>query len=279
MKIIAGIIVVLIVVGVIFRPKKKNIDKKLDKAKKLFDENEFVKINGMLDELIIFPISEKYSVDHAQSLIEALNFLKKVCKAQNISKDNLIDPILYQLKKITSDGERIDASITDPLENWIDEMVKGAEFQANALIKDSANYNEEIADGEDEDFTDEAFSEEEVAVINRIGSYLLKRKYKEGMDFIDKHMPVESSAFKANLLDQKAALCFMDGKINEAIKYYQEILTYYPDNYRIKTSLAEGYVELKEMDNALKYAKEVANFSRNSESVKTCKKIIRKYGQ
>ena len=279
MKIIIGAIVIFIVLVVIFTPKKKNIGKKLDMAKKLFEEGELVKINSMLDELIIFPINEKYNVDYATSLIEALNFLKKVCKAQNISKDDLIDPIIVALKKIHADGEMIDSSITDPLENWIHEMVKGAENQAETLMKDSATSSETLEDGEDEDFTNEVFSNEELEVINSVGKYLLKRKYEEGIAFLDSHMPSEMSAFKASLLDQKAALCFMNGKVNEAVGYYQEILTHYPDNYRIKSSLAEGYVELKDIDNALKYAKEVVNFSRNSDSVKTCRKIVKKYEQ
>lgn len=278
MKIVIGIIVALVIIGLIFMPKKKNVGKKLDKAKQLFEQDEFVKINSMLDELIIFPISEKYTTEYAQSLIESLNFLKKVCKAQNISKDDLIDPILYELKKISSDGEKIDSSITEPLEKWIEEMVKGTEFQANTLIKDSASYNEMVENGKDEDFLNEELTREESDVINSVGKYLLKRKFNEGITFLDRQIPTEMSTFKANLLDQKAALYFMDGKINEAVKCYQEILRHYPDNYRIKTSLAEGYVQLKDIDNALKYAKEVVNFSRSSENQNTCRKIVKKYG-
>lgn len=277
MKIVIGIIIGLVVIGLIFMPKKKNVGKKLEKAKKLFDQGEFIKINSMLDELIVFPINEKYTINYAQSLIESLNFLKKLCKEQNISKDDLIDPILYELKKISSDGEKIDSSITEPLENWIDKMVKSAENQANTLIEDSENSSEIIDNGKDEDFTNDELSYEESEVINSVGKYLLRKKYKEGITFLDSHIPNEMSSFKANLLDQKAALYFMDGKVKEAVKYYQEILKHYPDNYRIKTSLAEGYVQLKDIDNAIKCAKEVVNFSRSSESQKTCRKIIKKY--
>lgn len=280
MKILLIAVIVCAVGGIIFIPKKKNISKKLDKAKKLLGDGEVVKVNEMLDEIIIFPISEKYSAEYAKQLIESLNFLKEVCKAQNISKDNLIDPVLQKLRNIQSEGGKINSDVVEPLEQWIEQMSKDVYSQANELMKDAINGDIEVIEGErEEDFTSEIMDPAEIHIINQIGTFMLKRKFKDGMHFIDENLPEEMSPFKASLIDSKAAMLFMDGKVDKAVECYKEILEYFPESYRIKTSLAEGYVELKDYESALGQAKEVLNFSRDKNNIKTCRKIVTKYGK
>ncbi|GMQ63840.1 tetratricopeptide repeat protein [Vallitalea maricola] len=279
MKIFIIITVVVVVVGIIFMPKKKNVTKKLDKAKKLFGDGEIVKVNQMLDEIIIFPISEKYSAEYANQLIESLNFLKQVCKAQNITKDNLIDPVLQKLKGIQVEGGKIDSEEIEPLEQWVEKMSKDAYSQAKQLLKDAAQEDIEVVEsGREDDFTSEVTEQSEINILNQIGTFMLKRKLNEGIQYIDEHMSKEMTPFKASLLDSKAGMYFMDGKVHKAVECYKEILIHYPESYRIKTSLAEGYVELKEYEKALSQAKEVLNSSQDKDNVKTCKKIVNKYG-
>lgn len=275
------IVAIIIVVGVILiMPKKKNVTKKLEQAKKLLAEGEVTKVNEMLNEIIIFPISEKYSSEYAKQLIESLEFLKEVCRAQNISKDNLIDPVLQKLKSLQVDGGKIDSDIVEPLEQWIDQMGKDVYSQANQLLKDAQNGNIEVIDNErEEDFTSEIIDPSEINIINHVGTYLLKRKFKEGIQYINENMPKEMTPLKACLLDSKAGLYFMDGKVDKAIECYKEILAHYTESYRIKTSLAEAFVEIKDYDKALTLAKEVLNFSRDNDNIKTCRKIVNKYAK
>lgn len=278
MKFIVFGVIVVILVGLIFAPKKKNVGKKLEKARALFADDEIIKVNEMLDEIIIFPISEKYTGEYAAQLVESLKFLKQVSKAQNINNDKMIDPVIEELTKLIVEGGKLDSDITKDLEAWIDEMTKDASKQSKALVSGvvDGTLNTEVTEFED-DFTSEVKSEQELKVINSIGSYILRRKFKDGLAFIDSHLPKDMSAYKATLLDQRAALLFMDGNIKEAIDHYHEILLHYPENYRIKSALAEGYAELELKDESLKYAKEVVNFSRDKDLLKTCRKIVNRF--
>lgn len=279
MYILVGVIVV-IAVGIIAMPKKKNVSKKLDRAKELLVKGEVVKVNEMLDEIIIFPIGEKYSEEYAIQLVESLKFLKEVCRAQNLLKDDLIDPVIGALNGIQAEGGKIDSSVVEPLEQWIEQMSKDTASQVNQMMADAMNGNIEMVESEREvDFSSEVTEQSEIDVLNKMGSFLLKRKFAEGIKFVEEHMPEQMSPFKASLLDQKAGLLFMDGKVDKAVSCYQEILKYYPESYRIKSALAEGYVALKDYEKALIQAKEVLNFSRDKDSVKTCKQIVSKYGK
>jgi tetratricopeptide (TPR) repeat protein len=261
-------------------PKKKIVSKKLEKAKKLLAEGEIIKVNGMLNEIIIFPITDNYSPEYAKQLIQSLHFLKEVCRAQNISKDNLIDPVLQKLTALQVEGGKIDSDIVEPLELWINKMGEDVYSQANQLLKEAENGNIEVADNErEEDFTTEIIDPSEINIINQVGTYLLKRKFQDGIQYIDANMPKEMTPLKASLLDSKAGLFFMAGKVDKAVECYNEILFHYVDNYRIKTSLAEAFVELKDYEKAITQAKEVLNFSRDNDNIKICRKIVNKYAK
>ena len=269
----------IVVAGAVYHfiPKKGTAVKKMKKARDLFEEGEIVKLNQMLDEIIVFSINGKYKSDYVDHLLEALNFLKDVCKEQNINKDDLIDPVMEALRGIQSTGGIVSTDITDPLEEWLSEMAKGQDAQIGQLLKDAQNGDILIVEESDNDFTSEITDPAETKVINSVGSYMLKRKFKEGIAYLDSHMPENMSAFKASLMDQKAAMYFMDGQIDKASDLYQDILKHYPDNNRIKTSLAEAYVESKRTEDAVKVAKEVLASTADKDSRKTCQKIVKKY--
>lgn len=272
---------VVVVAGVVyyFMPKKKTAIKKMEKARNLFEKGEIIELNQMLDEVIVFSINGKYKADYVEHMLEALNFLKDVCKEQNINKNDLIDPIIKEMRNIQSTGGEISTEITDPLEDWISEMSKNQEAQVEQLLKEAENGNISVTDEDEDDFTSQIIDPTETKIINSVGGYMLKRKLNEGIAFLDSHMPNNMSSFKANLMDQKAAMYFMDGKVDKAADIYLEILNHYPNNNRIKTSLAEAYVESKMIEDAVELAKEVLKNSRGKDNIKTCQKIVKRYSK
>lgn len=272
---------VVVVAGVVyyFMPKKKTAIKKMEKARNLFEKGEIIELNQMLDEVIVFSINGKYKADYVEHMLEALNFLKDVCKEQNINKNDLIDPIIKEMRNIQSTGGEISTEITDPLEDWISEMSKNQEAQVEQLLKEAENGNISVTDEDEDDFTSQIIDPTETKIINSVGGYMLKRKLNEGIAFLDSHMPNNMSSFKANLMDQKAAMYFMDGKVDKAADIYLEILKHYPNNNRIKTSLAEAYVESKMIEDAVELAKEVLKNSRGKDNIKTCQKIVKRYSR
>lgn len=275
--IIAIIAVILIIIVFIFAPKSKDIPAKYEKAKKYLQDEENSKALAMTDEFIIFPISGKYSYDSAIQLIKSLHLLEEICKSQNYSKKDLIDPIIAALSLIQDDGGKLDMDEIDELEQWINKISGSVEDQVSAVMDDVKSGKIKVIEKTFEpDFDNEITDPDQIEIINKVGKFFLVSNKQKGIDFINKILPSEMSAFKASLLDSKAGLFFMSGKVDQALPLYKEILESYPKSNRVKTALVEALFELGIYQEAIDQARIVIKESIDHDNLKTCEKIIKK---
>lgn len=275
-----GIILAVIVIGVIiaFIPKKKNIPVKYAEAKKLFEDGEVVKACSLMDEIIIFSISEKYTYDEAKQMIQSLQLLKEICRAQNIDKDAMIDPVIAAFKAVPEEGGVVSSNVTDGIDKFVSRISGSTDALINTMIDEASNGNIVSGSQENEkDFVDDITDDNQNSIINKSGKYLMKGNIKEGIAFIDSHMPEEMGPFKASLLDQKSGLLFMDNKFQEAVEIEEQILEDFPDNNRTRCGLAEGLVKLGRIEEAVKHAKIVAQSTKDKYLLKTANDILQKY--
>jgi tetratricopeptide (TPR) repeat protein len=280
MWVIVVVVIIIVIVVFLFYPKKKNIPVKYEKAKKYLEEGDIVNACYLMNEIIVFPISGKYSYEEARQMLKSLQLLKDVLKAQNINKDEMIDKVIAAFEAVPMEGGKVKDGITTHVENFVNELSVSSSSIADTLI-DEAKKGNIIENGEsdDKDFVHDVTDDGELAVINSIGKYLLTGRKKEGIAFIDTNMPEEMGAFKACLLDQKAALLFMNGQIKDAVGIYEQLLTVYPDNNRIRSALAEGLVELGRKDEAVNHADIVVRSAKDKNLKKTANKILSKYSK
>lgn len=276
--IILGIVAVIVVVGLVFAPKKRNIPEKYKKAKGFLEEGNISEAIALLPEILIFPIRGKYSSEDAKQHILSIRLLESICEEQGMDQSSIFAPALTAFNRIYQDGGTVDSDLTDPIEELVEKMTKSAESQATLLLNAAREGNAlDNKDAQDEDFTDLITSQEEQSIVNSIGKYLLTRNYQEGLSFIEKHLPSEMNPFKACLLDQKAAILFMNGDLEGASAIYKELLDFSPKNCRILTSLAESLVEMRRGHEAIEYAKQVTYYSKDRNLIRTAEKIVKKF--
>ncbi len=91
-----------------------------------------------------------------------------------------------------------------------------------------------------EDFTD-LLEDHEVAHINTVGQFIMKRQIAEAIDYLNEQLEVPgiSNHLYATLLEQRAGCFFMQKKYDLSRGDYESVLRYFPYNKRVLESLKD----------------------------------------
>lgn len=96
-----------------------------------------------------------------------------------------------------------------------------------------------IEEGDDNDFTAELQEGTEIEAVNTVVQMLLKGKINQAIDYLNPLIEKAGPAFKATLLEQRAACYLLRKESQKAEADYHAILELYPGHQRTLENIEE----------------------------------------